>query len=212
MNIYKLWNQSLGGKLLVLFAFSMGCCLISAVVSSVGNNKPRNQVFIAPTMTSKVTATTPVLVEATPTLVEATPVLSLESAAQMICREDYVETFRVEGTATVTCNFNPFITSETMAVGVMMNFNSLARRAWEVEPDLLYLNLHLKTIMQDKLGNKKEIVTVKLGISQDLATQINWNNVSYRAMPEILASNDPKSSIWVHPAFEKAWLTMIANQ
>ena len=205
MNIYKLWNQSLGGKLLVLFAFSMGCCLISAVVSYLGNNKPGNKVFIAPTMTSKVTATTPAPVE-------ATPVLSLESAAQMICGEDYVETFRVEGTATVTCSFNPPINDETMAVGVMMDFKSLARRAWEVEPDLLYLNLHLKTIMQDELGNEKEIVTVKLGIGQDLATQINWNNVSHRAMSGILASNDPKSSIWVHPGFEKAWLTMIANQ
>lgn len=205
MNISKLWNQSFVGKLVVLFAFILGCCLVSAVVSSLGGRTSRSQVFVAPTMTSKVTATLPV----PPT---ATPAPSLESIAQMICGKDYVETFRVEGTATVTCNFNPPINDETMAVGVMMDFKSLAKHAWEIEPVLLHLNLHLKTKMQDELGNDKESVTVKLGIGQELATQINWNNVGHRALSGILASNDPKSSIWVHPVFETAWLIMIANQ
>jgi len=203
--ITTLWNKSFAGKLVVLSAFAMGCCLFSAVASSLGGNqKPRNSVYVAPVVNRTIVPT--------PTLPEPTAAPSLEQTAQMICGEDYVETFRVEGTATVTCNFNPPINDETMAVGVMMDFKSMAKRAWEIEPGLLHLNLHLKTIMQDELGNEKENVTVRLGISRDLATQINWNNVGHRALPGILASNDPRSSIWVHPVFETAWLIMIANQ
>lgn len=203
--ITTLWNKSFAGKLIVLFAFALGCCLFSAVASSLGGGRePRRSVYVAPAVNRTIVPT--------PTLPEPTAAPSLEQIAQMICGEDYVETFRVEGTATVTCNFNPPINDETMAVGVMMDFKSLAKRAWEIEPGLLHLNLHLKTKMQDKLGNEKESVTVRLGISSDLATQINWNNVGHRALPGILASNDPRSSIWVHPVFESAWLMMIANQ
>lgn len=200
MNIATLWSKGIFGKLIVLVGASLACGLVGAVVG--GPAPARTRVFIAPTLTPAVTAAPPT----------ATPAPTVSDIARMICGQDYRETKYADGGATVYCAFDPQFNDETMAVGVLMDYKSLARRAWEIEPGLTYVRMQLITKMQDALGNENLQTTVDVSVSKALGEQINWGNLSHRALPGLLVENADNAVFWVHPVFQASFLKAAMNR
>lgn len=198
MNIATLWNKGLFGKLIVLLGASLACGLIGAMA---GRPAP-TRVFIAPTWTPVVTIVPPT----------ATPTPTVSDVARMICSDDYLEMQYVDGGASVSCAFDPQINDETMAVGVLMDYKALARRAWEIEPGLTYVRLELITKMQDALGNENLQTTVDVSVSKALGEKINWSNVNHRSLPMLLVENKDTATFWVHPVFQASFLKATLNR
>lgn len=65
-------------------------------------------------------------------------------------------------------------------------------------------------MFKDKYGALSEDDGIRMFITRELGTKIQWDNVTGVDVAKLLLARELKSDVWIHPAFRSAWAAKLS--